>query len=194
MYVKNSLEWLEIWQNIRGFIQGRNPLRVMGARNIVLRLGVWKVIRGVTRTGEKPSQFDLCDKQFTRAGSLKKYQRCHTGEKSFQCDVCQKQFMEDGNLKRDHMIHRGEKPFQCDVVKNRWVYMRAWVSQDNSHRWKTRHYTVCEKWFSQTKTREYTLVRHLFMNVTYVRKDFTTSAGFKMHKIFAVERSLIDVI
>jgi len=72
-------------------------------------------------TGERPFSCKLCKSKFTRASNLKQHMRIHTGERPFSCKVCRSKFTQASHLKQHMRIHTGERPFSCKVCKTKFT-------------------------------------------------------------------------
>ncbi|KPP73308.1 zinc finger protein 436-like [Scleropages formosus] len=73
---------------------------------------------GTLEPSQSPQGFfhcTLCDKTFTRLGSLNMHLRTHSGEKSHCCSYCGKRFGRADLLKAHKRIHTGEKPYSCNL-------------------------------------------------------------------------------
>ena len=57
------------------------------------------VIRKEAKRKRTQHECDVCEKRFTRSGSLKVHMRIHTNERPYECDVCEKRFRYSSNLK-----------------------------------------------------------------------------------------------
>ncbi|CAL6348557.1 unnamed protein product [Bathycoccus prasinos] len=64
---------------------------------------------------------DVCEKSFSRSGSLKRHMLIHTNERLYECDVCEKAFRESGHLKRHMRTYTNERPYECDVCEKRFT-------------------------------------------------------------------------
>jgi uncharacterized Zn-finger protein len=68
---------------------------------------------------EKKSKFqcEVCNKDFTKKGSLNRHMKTHTEKKSkFQCEVCEKVCSTKSNLKRHMTTHaENRREFPCDL-------------------------------------------------------------------------------
>ncbi|XP_072303354.1 uncharacterized protein [Eucyclogobius newberryi] len=68
-------------------------------------------------TGERPYSWSICKKTFTLKGTLNDHMNAHTGEKSYSCSICKKTFTRKGCLRRHMRSHTGERPYSCSVCK-----------------------------------------------------------------------------
>jgi len=66
-------------------------------------------------TEEKPYQYEVCNKLFSRNFDLKLHHRTHTRKKPYQCNVWGNSFIQNNDAIRHQRTHTGEKPYQCDV-------------------------------------------------------------------------------
>ena len=60
------------------------------------------VIRKEAKRKRTQHECDVCEKRFTRSGSLKVHMRIHTNERPYECDVCDKAFRQLAHL-QSHM-------------------------------------------------------------------------------------------
>ena len=56
------------------------------------------VIRKEAKRKRTQHECDVCEKRFTRSGSLKVHMRIHTNERPYECDVCEKRFRQSQHL------------------------------------------------------------------------------------------------
>jgi hypothetical protein len=66
---------------------------------------------------QKKHKCTICDKRFTRSGSVRTHMYSHTGEKPFACNVegCGRHFSVASNLRRHKKVHKNETSSTSEV-------------------------------------------------------------------------------
>ena len=127
-------------------------------------------------TGEKPHQFDQCDRAFRHKGHLNTHYRLHMGERPYHCDKCNKSFIHKYRLNYHYRKHTGEKPYQCDQCD------KAFIKISNMER----HYSLHtgKKPHQSEKYDKYFTLRSLLNN------DYWKHTGKKPHQCDVCQKAL----
>ncbi|KAJ8346912.1 hypothetical protein SKAU_G00283130 [Synaphobranchus kaupii] len=73
-----------------------------------------------SHSGEKAHCCSYCGKRFGRADLLKAHKRTHTGEKPYSCNLCGKSYGHTGQLRIHKRVHTGERPYSCPHCSKRF--------------------------------------------------------------------------
>ncbi|KAG5834696.1 hypothetical protein ANANG_G00264310 [Anguilla anguilla] len=73
-----------------------------------------------SHSGEKAHCCGHCGKRFGRADLLKSHKRTHTGERPYSCNLCGKSYGHTGQLRIHKRVHTGERPYSCPHCSKRF--------------------------------------------------------------------------
>ncbi|XP_036385494.1 zinc finger protein 436-like [Megalops cyprinoides] len=102
-----------------------------------------------SHSGEKAHCCNYCGKRFSRADLLKSHKRTHTGEKPYSCNLCGKSYGHPGQLRIHKRVHTGERPYCCPHCGKRFSEHNQLKVHLRTHTGE-RPYScsVCKKTFS----------------------------------------------
>merc|ERR1719354_1286704 len=63
--------------------------------------------------GVKQYQCLMCNRSYTKKGSLTQHMRVHDSSRAFTCNICHKKFPTKRRFDEHYRIHSGEKPYVC---------------------------------------------------------------------------------
>lgn len=63
---------------------------------------------------EKPTNCQVCGKEFYNFRKLHQHSRCHSG-KPYECTICYKRFSQVAHVQSHMFTHTGERPYQCHL-------------------------------------------------------------------------------
>jgi uncharacterized Zn-finger protein len=81
---------------------------------------------------------NICFKEFSHAGNLRRHKKIHTGDRPFGCSYCFKKFSQRSHVSTHEKMHTGEKPFECVLCRIRFrqlVHLEGHLDS-NRHRMK----------------------------------------------------------
>ncbi|KAJ8260669.1 hypothetical protein COCON_G00163920 [Conger conger] len=102
-----------------------------------------------SHSGEKAHVCSYCGKRFGRADLLKAHKRTHTGEKPYSCNLCGKSYGHTGQLRIHKRVHTGERPYGCPHCGKRFSEHNQLKVHLRTHTGERPYScTVCGKTFS----------------------------------------------
>ncbi|CAG0891315.1 unnamed protein product [Cyprideis torosa] len=105
-------------------------------------------VHRVVHTGDKPFQCTVCSKRFSHKASLFQHKKLHSGERPHQCHQCEARFNQKQHLQRHLVSHDPEKGHRCDICGKTFIAGHVLKRHKMSHTGEKRFQcTTCDKGF-----------------------------------------------
>ncbi|ERE47635.1 zinc finger protein, partial [Cricetulus griseus] len=86
-----------------------------------------------SQTGEKPSAYTQCAKDFAYSIYLQRHKRTHTGGKHYECDQCGKVFTQNSHLQMHKKSHTKKKHYECNQCGKAFAYHSCLLMHKITH-------------------------------------------------------------